>query len=503
MSRDLALVYLRLSMIGEDDASLDMYEKACIDEAKRRNLRYKVFREPPGHRSGRFSKYRPAWKEFIASLDNPETAAVIVPDLSRPTRNLKELLEFDAELRKRQIEFISLREQLDTSTAAGRLLLSVLGSVNEWYANDISERLTRYIGRLRDNGGTWGRPVCGLKFVGEGKHRHPEISEIGYWIFPNGSYVVGKQDAKPTRGDAEWHSHLKTVKRFFELYTTTHFGLETIAAILRKENLLWTTRDGLPIPTEYYHLRHITHRSIERYRGFIDDDTINLALDVHAERLLHANRRPRKFPVLLLWQIVFCDVCGGRFYVNSYRNARHEVEYGYRHERNKKRNCPESHTVVASRIERQTIERLKAVDAIPLAVKKQIIETFIAQKSEPQTTDLQYARLVQALDRLPTMLAMGDITRAQFLSMKARLQSELDALPRPRSRVTTANETTLLGILSDLGEFIANTQAKDPTKANLLIRSVLAGVYIRNRQVVRLEPREWCAGLFRSDGHAT
>lgn len=500
MPRDLALVYLRLSMIGEDDASLDMYERSCVDEAKRRHLRYEVFREPPGHRSGRFSKYRPAWKEFIAALDNPETAVVIVPDISRPTRNLKELLEFDAELRKRKIEFVSLREQLDTSTAAGRLLLSVLGSVNEWYANDISERLTRYIGRLRDNGGTWGRPVCGLKYTGDGKHRHAEISEIGYWIFPNDTYVVGKQDAKPTNDDAEWHSHLETARRFFELYTTTHFGLETIATILRKEKLFWTTRDGLPIPTEYYHLRHTTRQTIERYRGFIDDDTVNRALAIHSERARRGNRRPRKFPVRLLWQIVFCDVCGGRFHVDMFRNAKNEVEFCYRHERNG--NCPNRHTVIASRIETQTIDRLKSIDAIPLTVKKRIIEAFVAPKAEPSTTNSQRIKLAQALDRLPTMLAMGDITRAQFLDMRTRLQDELDALPpRPQTGFTIANETTLLGILNDLSSFIANVQTKDPAKANLLIRSVLAGVYIRNRQVARLEPREWCAELFRSDGH--
>jgi DNA invertase Pin-like site-specific DNA recombinase len=83
---------------------------------------------------------------------------VCVWKLDRFFRSLKELLTTIAELQSLRIEFVALKDQIDLTTPAGRLLLQILGSLSEFSASLTKERVLSGLAAARRRGVRLGRP---------------------------------------------------------------------------------------------------------------------------------------------------------------------------------------------------------------------------------------------------------------------------------------------------------------------------------------------------------
>lgn len=84
--------------------------------------------------------------------------AVAVRELSRFGRSLQRVLRDVDELHERGVEFISITEQFDTSSAMGTAMLQMIGVFNEFWANLARERAQEYVERRRAEGKPLGRP---------------------------------------------------------------------------------------------------------------------------------------------------------------------------------------------------------------------------------------------------------------------------------------------------------------------------------------------------------
>jgi DNA invertase Pin-like site-specific DNA recombinase len=82
---------------------------------------------------------------------------LVVWKLDRLGRSLKELLELMGELQKRGVEFRSLRESLDTTTPAGKLVFHVFASLAEFERDIIRERTMAGLEAARVRGKEGGR----------------------------------------------------------------------------------------------------------------------------------------------------------------------------------------------------------------------------------------------------------------------------------------------------------------------------------------------------------
>lgn len=65
---------------------------------------------------------------------------VVVESISRIARNTRDLLFIIADLTDKDVEFVSLKEAIDTSTAQGRFMLTVFGAMAELERESILER---------------------------------------------------------------------------------------------------------------------------------------------------------------------------------------------------------------------------------------------------------------------------------------------------------------------------------------------------------------------------
>lgn len=99
---------------------------------------------------------RPELQKLLARL-NPGDK-VLVYRLDRLARSLKNLLEILEKLESAQAEFASLSEPIDTTTAAGRLMLQMLGAVAEFERTLIRERSIAGQVSAIERGVKFGRP---------------------------------------------------------------------------------------------------------------------------------------------------------------------------------------------------------------------------------------------------------------------------------------------------------------------------------------------------------
>lgn len=93
---------------------------------------------------------------------------VIVESISRFARNTKDLLELVEILIAKQVEFISKKEAIDTTTPTGKFMLTVFGAVAELEREYILQRQKEGIAVAKQNGVYKGRKPI----------EHPRFNEI-------------------------------------------------------------------------------------------------------------------------------------------------------------------------------------------------------------------------------------------------------------------------------------------------------------------------------------
>lgn len=82
---------------------------------------------------------------------------VVVHDFSRLARSTKDLLEIIQILDEKGVTLISNKESIDTSTPTGKLMLTVLGAINEFERANILERQREGIAIAKAEGKYKGR----------------------------------------------------------------------------------------------------------------------------------------------------------------------------------------------------------------------------------------------------------------------------------------------------------------------------------------------------------
>lgn len=104
--------------------------------------------------------------EFVREGDS-----VIVESISRFARNTKDLLELTEQLDNKQVQFISMKESIDTKTASGKFMLTIFGAVAELEREYIKERQREGIAIAKEQGKYKGRPEKKLENFEEIYHK--------------------------------------------------------------------------------------------------------------------------------------------------------------------------------------------------------------------------------------------------------------------------------------------------------------------------------------------
>ncbi|GIN62769.1 DNA invertase [Robertmurraya siralis] len=106
---------------------------------------------------------RPALNEMLKMLR--EGDRVVVYKLDRISRSTKHLIELAELFEEKGVEFVSLQDSIDTSTAMGRFFFRVMASIAELERDIISERTKSGLAAARARGRNGGRPTADKKKV--------------------------------------------------------------------------------------------------------------------------------------------------------------------------------------------------------------------------------------------------------------------------------------------------------------------------------------------------
>lgn len=109
---------------------------------------------------------RPELQKMLHYVRKGDT--VIVESISRFARNTKDLLELVEELTAKEVEFISQKESIDTSTPAGKFMLTIFAAVAELEREYILQRQSEGIAEAKKQG----------KYQGRKAKIHPDAEKV-------------------------------------------------------------------------------------------------------------------------------------------------------------------------------------------------------------------------------------------------------------------------------------------------------------------------------------
>jgi len=93
---------------------------------------------------------RPQLKEMLAFVRSGDT--VMCESISRISRNTKDLLGIVETLTAKGVEFISIKENIDTTTPQGRFVLTLFAALSELERENILQRQAEGIALAKANG---------------------------------------------------------------------------------------------------------------------------------------------------------------------------------------------------------------------------------------------------------------------------------------------------------------------------------------------------------------
>lgn len=93
---------------------------------------------------------RPELKAMLEFVREGDT--IVIHDFSRLARSTSDLLKIVESLNKREIFLISAKENIDTNTPTGKLMLTMIGAINEFERTNLLERQKEGIALAKKNG---------------------------------------------------------------------------------------------------------------------------------------------------------------------------------------------------------------------------------------------------------------------------------------------------------------------------------------------------------------
>lgn len=190
---------------------------------------------------------RPKYQELLKSIENSLVNTVLVTELSRLSRSIRDFCDFWDFLKIHQAQFLSLREQFDTTTAAGEMMMFSIMNFAQFERKQTAERVA-------------------ANFLARAKRG----------LYNGGQLPLGYDTDPENRGSLKINaSEAVHVNRIFELFLE-HGTLRATADHLNKEGIRtkkWVRKDGITVchgkwtPARLWYLL--------RNRHYIGDREIN------------------------------------------------------------------------------------------------------------------------------------------------------------------------------------------------------------------------------------
>ena len=190
-----AALYIRVST--EEQAmhgiSLDAQKVALTEYAKKNNYEIIDYYEDEGISARKKLYRREAFQRLIADVENGKIDIILFTKLDRWFRNIADYYKIQEKLEKHNVNWKTIYENYDTSTAAGRLHINIMLSVAQDEADRTSERIKSVFKNKIANGEpVFGKMPYGYKLVDKKMVIVPDEAERVKYVFESYAKLKSK-----------------------------------------------------------------------------------------------------------------------------------------------------------------------------------------------------------------------------------------------------------------------------------------------------------------------
>lgn len=241
----VALCYIRQSVTrDENDTGSPERQRANITAVCEKNgWLPEWYEDAEGHRSGRDIKNRPGWLALSSRIEDPDVVALVANDLARLHRKGWRVGDMIEHLEHNGVALVLAApgREVDTSTPQGKMFIQFTAMLDEYYAEDISQRAKDSVAYRKSLGMHVGQALYGtIKNKG-----YLVPSPEGAWLMPDGQYQAGNQDECP-HPQAVWKSYYEGARLILEYYAQGNIGLEHISYRMNDEGFPFRGRRNTP-----------------------------------------------------------------------------------------------------------------------------------------------------------------------------------------------------------------------------------------------------------------
>jgi site-specific DNA recombinase len=218
-----AIAYVRVSTEEQarDGSSVAAQRSAITRYADANGIAIVQWAEDLGVSAAARLQDRPAGQGAFALLARRGADALLCTAVDRVFRNVREGLAFVDWAKPRQVRLMSLRENVDTATASGRMALTMTLAVSEFERNVIAERTAQAMAQMQREGKVVGSVPFGCvrdgayllrdpatwptrdRIVQMYRHGLPDGRRVGFELLAR--YVALHTDLR-TAGGKRWFS---------------------------------------------------------------------------------------------------------------------------------------------------------------------------------------------------------------------------------------------------------------------------------------------------------
>lgn len=148
--------YCRVSTQGQDTGAQLQAIKAAVEKSG--DVLVNVYQDH-GISGAKGRDQRPALDQMLKDAKQQKFDKVVVFDITRLGRSLPDLIATLNELSSANVDLQMLQNNLDTSTAGGRMMFSIFGAIGEFERSLIRERVKAGLENAKKNGTRLGRPT--------------------------------------------------------------------------------------------------------------------------------------------------------------------------------------------------------------------------------------------------------------------------------------------------------------------------------------------------------
>ncbi len=179
-----AVTYSRVSTQDQVNGySLDAQERAFGEICKARNWEPgKIYREEGRSAHSDSISKRPVFRQLLEDSAQGLFDIVVVHSLDRWARNTRIALESLGTLAKNNVALVSVTENIDYSTAQGRLMTTLLAGFAEYFSDSLSTHIKKGLGERAHNG----RHLGGIPF-----------GYLSCWEGPKGGRTISCESEHP------------------------------------------------------------------------------------------------------------------------------------------------------------------------------------------------------------------------------------------------------------------------------------------------------------------